>query len=89
MPGDNHDSEPHRELTVADEESFQPLEDGCPYEQVDELSLLSLLLVRVMLWDVRVAIVVFVDFEHHHIVDRQIQECSVRHLYKSATAMCV
>ena len=79
------DSEPHRELTFAGEEIFQPLEDGCLYEQVDELILLLQLLVRVTLCDVRVLVVVFVDFVDHHLVDRPIQECSVHHFYKSAT----
>ena len=86
---DNHDSEPQRELTFAVEENFQPLEDGCLYEQVDEHFPLILLLWRVTLWDVRVAVVVFVDFIDHRIVDRPKQECFVRHFYKSATAMCV
>ena len=87
---DNYDSESHTEHTFAVEEPFHSLDDVCLCEQVDEVSLLLPLFVRVMLFDFHVSVVVVIDFADDRLVDRKFQPCYPScQSDKSATAMCV
>ena len=85
---DNYTSEPHREHTFAAEEFFQLLHDGRLADHLHEVILLILFFLRVIFWDVHVALVVVVESRNRS-VDRPIQESHVLKAHKPATAMCV